>query len=512
MASASPTSTIKRPLALAWGLLALGIVAIPLERSGAAFTSRSMNPAAGVTAAADWTPPVVDLVDPVAIKNGAVITASATDAETGIASVAFAWAPTGTTTWTALCTATVAPYSCTVPTAGMPVEIDLRAVATDKAGYTSTDVVTDVTVDNGAPTGSVSVPSPMAGTVTISAAASDALSGVGQVTLQRAPAGTTTWTTVCVTSTAPFSCRFDSTTVLDGNHDFRAVIVDVAGNPFTTAAVRSTVDNAQSSVSMEPVPMLIRGTHTLLANAFSRAGITSVRIEYNRTNTTTGWVAVCTDTTSPYGCDLDTTKLADGDVWFRAVLLDGGGKATTSAVVQSRIDNTGIRALDVQGANGAGSTPGRLDAGDSVSLTYGRTLRLDSVLAGWTGGPVPVTVRVRDGAVLGLGNTDDTLDVYSGNVNNAVRIGSVNLRGDYVKPGKTTTMSATMTQQTVSVGGQSVTMVTITLTSTPRTSDVRTTQAAPTMVWTPSNQAVDVSGVATSPAPVTELGARDRDL
>lgn len=385
-------------------------------------------------------------------------------------------------------------------------------MATDRAGYATTDLVEAVTVDDVAPTGAVSLGNNqlLSGTVTVAATAADTLSGVASVTIQRAAAGTTSWTPLCTDLEAPWGCRFDTTTVPDGSYDFRAVVTDLAGNTATTAVVRVRVDNTQSSVSMEQPAAYLRGLTDLFANAFSNAGITSVRIEQAR-STGGPWTAVCTDPTAPFSCSFDTTKVADGDVWFRAVLADGTGKTTTSPLVTAKIDNTGIRGFDVQAQN-AGSL-GRLDVGDALTLTYSRRLQLGSVLPGWTGTPVNVLVRVRDGGVLGLGGSDDTLDVVTTtNPQAAVRLGTVNLRADHIKAGRTVTMAATMTQSETLVNGQAATAITLTLNAAPRNSDQRTVQVATTMVWSPSSLALDSTGAATSPSPVSELGALDRDL
>ena len=58
---------------------------------------------------------------------------------------------------------------------------------------------------------------------------------------------------------------------------------------------------------------------------------------------------------------------------------------------------------------------------------------------------------MRDGAVLSLSGTDDTLDVLRSGA--AVNLGSVNLKQDYVKAGKTVTLNATMTASTVTTNG-----------------------------------------------------------
>ena len=522
MATASTTSTTRRPLALAWGLLALATMAVPLQRSGATFTSQSVNPAAGVTAAPDWTPPVVDLDTTHAIRNGSLITATATDGETGVREVAFAWAPTsGAITWTPICTVTAVPYACTVNTAGMPAEIDIRAIATDGAGYSSTDVLQDVAVDNVAPTVSFGLANnaTLTGVANVPVNAGDTQTFVTSVSVQYRLAGSTgAWTPICTDTTVPFSCAFDTTKLTNlAKYDLLATAEDLAGNR-ATATTTVTVDNRNASVSVvQPDPNYLRGIAAVQANAFSNASITSVAIEWSTGTAANGtWTRICADTTAPYSCDAwDTTKVPHTVVHLRAVLLDAAG-TTTSAPVLVNIDNSAFRGVDVQTANG--QTAGRMDAGDTVTLTYNQLLNLSTVHAGWSTGTQAVTVRLRDGATIGVGGTDDTLDVLvnGSNVNNPtlVHLGSVNFKTDLAKPRATVTFAGTMSHSTTTVNGQQASVITLAIgaQSTGRTQELRTSTISATMVWSPSASARDTNGAAASTAPVDELGALDRDL
>lgn len=512
------TSRMHRPLALAGGLLALAVVTAPLQTSGAAFTSRTVNPASGITAASDWTPPTVDLAGVLAIRNGSTVTATASDADSGVRDVVISWAPTGTQTWTVLCTRTTAPYECVVPTAGMPADIDLRAVATDRAGYSSTDLVEDVSVDNVAPTIAFgTIAKTISGVTAIPATASDVDTYVTSVAIGYRTAGSAAaFTGLCTDTTVPYGCSFDTTKVPDGSYELEAVAVDLAGNRATTSTTVA-VDNRNASVSVvQPEPNFLRGIATVRANAFSNVAIASVAIEWSTSSAPTAtWARLCADTTSPYSCDWDTTKIADGAVFLRAILTDTKG-TVTSALVATTIDNSPLRGVDVQAANGG--IAGRPDAGDTITLTYSRVLNPASVLAVWSGSATPVTVRLRDGGLVGLGGTDDTLDVIANgsNLNNPtlVGLGSVNLATDQVKRRSTATFAATITLATTTVNGQQASVVTITLgaLSSGRAQELRTSSVLPIMTWTPSATAKDAAGAAASVAPVTETGATDRDL
>ncbi|MFE6734737.1 Ig-like domain-containing protein [Microbacterium sp. NPDC057650] len=591
--------------ALAIALIAFSALNGP-QFSTAAYISSSTNAPSTATAAADWTPPTVGVQEPVtALKGVVTLTATAADGETGVKSVALSVQAAGAGTWTPLCTASTAPYSCSWNTSAVPDgAYDVRAIATDNAGYSTTSasvrvavsnnfgvtlsdpgdavrgtvalsatlqnaglgvytvrieyaaagsgnwrslclnllappygcnwsttslangfydlravatqtlttaispIITDVLVDNTAPAVSMVDPgAPLSGTVTIAASASDADSGVASVALQYGIGGV--WTTICTATDAPYSCRFKTTSLTGGNYGFRAIATDAAGNTTTSAAITRLVDNTISSVSLEDPGAYLSGTSQLSASADSTAGVTSVTMQYAPSGTT-AWVTTCTTTTAPYTCTWDTTSVPDGLYDLRVILVDGSGKQTVSTVTGRRVDNTPVRGLDVQTANG-GAVAGRADAGDTITLTYSKQMSTGSIAAGWNGGSLAVTVRLRDGALAGGSGTADQIDVLIGSA--SVRVGAVNLRGDYIKSGKTATFPATMTATTATVGGASVTVIRITLgTVTGGGGTLRTATTAANMVWSPSATATDLAGTACSTAPVTETGPSDREF
>ncbi len=574
--------------------------------STAAFTARTTN-TASVSAAADWTPPTVALVDPGSPVRGSIlVTASASDEESGIQGVAVQVLPAGGS-WTTLCTTTAAPYGCSWnTTAGADGTYGLRVVATDKAGYVSTSttlqttvandvtvvlaapahvvrgnvplsttvsgtgtsthtvrveysvsgagswhslctglsspyscswattglttgyydlrsvatsgpssvtsaIVSHVLVDNVAPTVTTADPgSPLRGSVTLAADASDAGSGVATVRIQVAPSGSSSWTDACTVTTSPYSCRYDTTKIADGSYTLRSISTDVAGNPATSPAVGSRlVSNTVSSVAMDDPGDSLAGPVTLKASASSTAGVKSVTMQRAPSATTT-WTDICTDTTSPYRCSWSTTGVSDGLYDLRAVLVDTADATTVSATIPARrVRNTPLRGHDVQASNG-GSTIGRLDAGDTMTFTYDDRADLTSVSTGWTGAPRDVTVRLRDGNLLDLGASDDTVDVQGSGF--TVNLGAVNLNEDFIRRNKTTTFAATMTASAIMVSGVSVTRVTIVLGNGGNHGLQSTVGEAATMVWTPSAEVLDLLGRPASTTRVNELGTSDKDF
>ncbi|MFC7787728.1 Ig-like domain-containing protein [Microbacterium sp. MAHUQ-60] len=606
-------STALRSTALV--VLACILIAVPVlggaRFSSAMYTAQSSNAPSSASAAVDWTPPTVDVVDPgTGLKDSVTITANAADGETGVANVVLQVQTPGASTWTTLCTSTSAPYRCTWNTAAIADgPYDLRAIATDRAGYATTSakvrttvsnafgvtlgdpgeilrgsvaltatllnasplglysvrfeyavagsdnwksvplclnilapfscswlttgvadgsydlrvaatrlltttyspVLTDVLVDNTAPAVTMLDPStPLSGTVTLAATASDGGSGISAVAIQYAPNGTSTWTTICTPTQAPYSCRFNTMVAPRGAYSFRAVATDFAGNVTTSAIVANRmIDNTISSISLEDPGAHLAGTTSLSVNANSTAGVTSVTVQYAPAGTT-GWAPICVLTGTPYTCAWNTQAVADGLYDLRALLIDGTGKQTVSTVLGGRrVDNTPVRGLDVQTANTTGIA-GRLDTGDRITFTYSKAMSPASILPGWNGAATAATLRLRDGALLGTGSAGDTLDLLVGST--AVPLGSVNLRGDYIKSGKTSTATVTMVATTAMVNGTAVTVVTVTVGAPTNSGTLRTVTATGTMVWSPSGSATDLSGAPCSTAPVSESGALDREF
>jgi hypothetical protein len=79
--------------------------------------------------------------------------------------------------------------------------------------------------------------------VTLSATGADGGSGLASLAIQRAPAGGSTWTTICTTATSPSSCSWVTTAVADGGYDLHALATDLAGNTTATVVAGRVVDN-----------------------------------------------------------------------------------------------------------------------------------------------------------------------------------------------------------------------------------------------------------------------------
>lgn len=570
-------------------LVLIALVAVLLGQtapsfSTAAFTSSSSTAAGTITAAADWTPPTVTMTGPgAAVKDTVTVSATASDADSTIRSVSIQHRSPNSTSWTELCTATTAPYSCSWnTTAGDDGEHSLRAVATDSHGNTATsaevrtavankvtvvvsapsqiirgvatittalhgagstpyrvdvefaptgtdrwstacanlsspftcggntvlmpdgeydlratatagsattrsEIVRKIRVDNTAPSVTMANPgTPLRGKHPFSSTATDNGSGVAEVRLQYAAAGSSTWADLCTRSAAPYSCEYDTKDLTDGTYSFRSVATDKAGNTATSAAVTNRlIENTVSTVSMQNPGSTVSGSVPLTATASSTAGVKSVQIQYAPSGSSS-WTTACTPMVAPYSCRWDSRTVTNGHYSFRAVLTDGNGKETVSDLVNGvRVQHTLTQAHSIAASNGGNS--GYLDDGDRLTYTFSQEVSLGSVSPGWTGGSLPVTVVLQDGGLF-----NDEVEIRRGG--SPVNLGTVNLRNNYVGFNDTATFGATMSASTSTVNGVPRTVITVDVGS--QSSGPRFWFPAGTsnMVWSPSSAVTDLSG------------------
>ncbi len=357
-------------------LFAAVLIPAGVRPSGATFVAATANPNTTFSAAADFNTVAVTLTDPGSPLSGSVSLSANAASNRGIASVVFASAPAGTSTWTTACTDTVAPYSCTFDTTAVADGLrDVRALATDTAGYTRADVVANRRVDNTGPTVSTTDPgSPLTGTTNVTSTATDAGSGLASVTLQyRLGAGA--WTTICTTASSPSTCAWNTASLADGLYDLHTLATDAVGNSTTSAQVSNRrVDNTAPSATLTAPAATLAGTITLQSTTAdgSGSGVANVRYEY-KPSAGGSWTTACTGASTPFSCLFNTATAADGLYDFRAVATDGVALSATSAAVTSRrIDNTapigvtlGPVAAQVQGTVALAATAA--DAGSGVA-------------------------------------------------------------------------------------------------------------------------------------------------
>jgi hypothetical protein len=168
------------------------------------------------------------------------------------------------------------------------------------------------------------------------------------------------------------------------------------------------------------------------------------------------------------------------------------------------VDNTPPSAVDVQSTNVSGGTVGRVEKGDTFTLTYSGTMDPYSILAGWTGATTPVAVGLVDGGV----GASDYLQVYTSDSTptslDQISVGTIYLNSsNYLQAGTYMTfgIAGAAVPSTMTRNGASITVVLGTASTTPPTNSTRSA-----MTWTPSTKATDLAGNANTAATATQSG------
>jgi prepilin-type N-terminal cleavage/methylation domain-containing protein len=188
------------------------------------------------------------------VGEGKVLTGSGADATSGVESITYLYCAgtscTPATTIGSSSTASTYPVTWT----GVPANGSYQVLARvfDAAGNSRDSTKQTVTIDDTAPTGSITAPTANAnlrGSVTVTANSSDSTSGVQSAAIQRSPALLDTWTTIVTDTSSPYTTSWNTSGVADGLYDLRVVTTDNAGNVFTSPLVQVRVDNTAPTVT-----------------------------------------------------------------------------------------------------------------------------------------------------------------------------------------------------------------------------------------------------------------------
>lgn len=260
--------------------------------------------------------------------------------------------------------------------------------ATFTDGSTRSTVVTAAN-DWTSPTVSMTHPgSPVRGTVTLAATASDARGVVASVAVQHAAAGGGAWTTVCTDTTSPYTCSWATAAVPDGARDLRAIATDDSGYSATSPAVTTLVDNAApSGVSLSVPGSPVSGSVPLTASADdAHSGIARLAVEY-RVQGAGSWAECGSGTRSPYTCSFESTAVPNGTYELRATATDAAGNQATGATVTRTVDNP-VSSVSISGPAQGATVTGTATLSATASSNRGvASVRFETRPAGqgsWT--------------------------------------------------------------------------------------------------------------------------------
>ena len=221
----------------------------------------------------DTTSPLVSLADPGGLLRGGVtLDATASDAASGVTSVAFEVSAAGGNNWQAIGADGTAPYGTLFDTSSVDDgAYDLRAIATDLAGNQAVSaLVAGVVVDNTAPVTSDDAPSGWSNqAVTVSLSATDSGSGVAWTQFSLDGGAFQAGTQVVVAAPVGGSN--------DGMHVIAYRSADLAGNVEADRTATVRIDTTSPLVSLADPGTPVAGILSLTASA-SDAGSASHRL------------------------------------------------------------------------------------------------------------------------------------------------------------------------------------------------------------------------------------------
>jgi hypothetical protein len=344
-------------------------------------------------------------------------------------------------------TITVTPAANGTVIATIPAGGVTDAAGNTNAASTSTD--NTVTYDTVAPTISAVAIAPTNVTTTqgflhssvtyyVYANVSDAGSGIASVTAN--VTNITTGTTAAPLTAGSYSAfgttynyRSASLTAKASlaASTYTVTATDNATNATTTANQSYAVDSTAPTGNMTAptAEAFVSGSSVSMTSNSADAGgagVASAVYQVAPTGTST-WTDIATDTTSPYSVTWNSTAQTDGRYDVRVVTTDNAGNTFTSAVVTVEVENGAPQPTNLQLQNG-GSTQGKIEAGDSIVLTYSEALKVSSLCSSWATDSADqnlssngdVTVTVTDG-----GASNDTMTATAGSC--TFNLGTINL-------------------------------------------------------------------------------------
>ena len=431
----------------------------------------------------------------------------------GVAKVDLYADPPGTASYTLVASDTSGTGAFTY-TAGANGTYAFYTVATDRNGNVeaapgTADSSTVVTKDTTKPASkATALAASNASPFTVSYTATDTGgAGVASVELWARPPGQTAY--ALAASDLGNTGTFDFVPAAEGSYAFYTVAVDRQGNRETapTSADGTTIYDitAPPTFSMTAPGAYLRGVVAMKVSpnpTDSGSGVGAVQYQYRLTGAS-AWLEGCTTTKANWGCNWDTTALADGSYDIRAVVTDKAGNGPTPAsngVYTRPLDNTAPTGTDVATKNATGKPAGIPNQGDTLSLTYSEPMKASTMLSGWTGTSSRVQVRLIDDPA------GDRLEIW--NQAGTARVALANpvaLGGDYVPASGAVFGSSTATGTAASTMVMSANTVTVTLGAV-SSGAVNASAVAGTLAWTPDVVATDLAGNPASAAAVLETG------
>lgn len=278
---------------------------------------------------ADINPPTVSLSTVPSPATGSVLLQATANDDVGVAQVTFF------VDGTAIGSISNAPFEFTWDTTAVADgDHDIFAEARDLSGNADTSAVQTIATINGLDTTPPAVTlnaiaSPVSGTVTVSAIATDDV-GVVQVDFLANGA------LIGSDTSGPFDVQWSTTSIANGDYELTATARDAAGNSSDSAPVNVTVLNDSQPPTVAITSPSdgddVNGQVLVSISANDDVGIAGVSLLVNG-------VSTGVDSTAPYEIVWDTTTVVDDRYDLVARATDTAGKSTDSDVVRIDVDN-----------------------------------------------------------------------------------------------------------------------------------------------------------------------------
>ncbi|HKU35337.1 MAG TPA: Ig-like domain-containing protein [Paenarthrobacter sp.] len=232
----------------------------------------------------------------------------------------------------------------------------------------------------------------------------------------------------CVESNAPAGTWYYTVTPLlslwQGTESLRSVGTTPITDTTPPDAPKVTAPAVVNSANVASVP--VSGTAeagSSLALTVSGTGAQPI-IQTVTVNGSGNWTAAA----------LDLRAFTDGTINYSAKATDAAGNTSVAGTASSSKDSTAPTVSNVQLANGSGGVVGKIEKGDSLTITFSEALNASTLCSSWTSNTTNQTIS---------GNGQVTVSVSAGDVLTVTssvctfNMGSVALGADYASTAMT---------------------------------------------------------------------------
>ena len=358
-----------------------------------------------------------------------------------------------------------------------------------------------------APTWIASLPTTLSGSVANYVAGETVTFRLDDATSGTVLTGSTTPSTIPTSGSAT-----TSTTIPNGTSDGTHAVYAVGSSGASTASASIQIDRTAPTISTKAVIksqggtagyVKQGGTYYVYANVTdATSGVSTVTADVSTITTGATSVALSSGSWTIRGVTYNyrsalrtaTNPLAAGSKSFTVTATDVAGNSTAPSG-SATVDNTAPTATDIQATNTSGLTAGKADTGDIVTWTYSEPIEPESLVAGWDGTAMTVTLRIQNNA------GGDRIQIRNAASSAAYANGTTVLPSTgYV------TAQVNFTSSTMTMSGSTLVVV---LGTPSAPGSVGTVVTTCTITYTPVNTLYDRAANACSTTTANETGAAD---